>query len=114
MFSATNAVLKLQIRTVWDALGLVAQEITAKTQSRDFACNCQIHNCWLIPPGEEEITEIMSLINMAGAWLAFSDASLLENAEMAIEENERVHAGPDATRREIHLMRVLTKRAAAG
>jgi len=30
------------------ALGLVAQEITQKTQSQDFARNRQIHNCWLI------------------------------------------------------------------
>lgn len=30
------------------ALGLEAQDITAKTQSQDFARNRQIHNCWLI------------------------------------------------------------------
>ncbi|WP_152554924.1 bifunctional 23S rRNA (guanine(2069)-N(7))-methyltransferase RlmK/23S rRNA (guanine(2445)-N(2))-methyltransferase RlmL [Serratia sp. DD3] len=30
------------------ALGLEAQEITAKTQSQDFARNRQIHNCWLV------------------------------------------------------------------
>ncbi|MGP3592994.1 bifunctional 23S rRNA (guanine(2069)-N(7))-methyltransferase RlmK/23S rRNA (guanine(2445)-N(2))-methyltransferase RlmL [Vagococcus sp. WN89Y] len=29
-------------------LGLVAKEITQKTQSQDFARNRQIHNCWLI------------------------------------------------------------------
>lgn len=29
-------------------LGLQAQDITAKTQSQDFARNRQIHNCWLI------------------------------------------------------------------
>ncbi|MBS9423241.1 ABC transporter ATP-binding protein [Photorhabdus caribbeanensis] len=32
----------------------------------------------------------MSLINLSGAWLAFSDAPLLDNAELHIEENERV------------------------
>lgn len=32
----------------------------------------------------------MSLINMAGAWLSFSDAPLLDNAELHIEANERV------------------------
>ncbi|MCC8462942.1 ABC transporter ATP-binding protein [Photorhabdus bodei] len=32
----------------------------------------------------------MSLINVSGAWLSFSDAPLLDNAELHIEENERV------------------------
>lgn len=32
----------------------------------------------------------MSLINMSGAWLSFSDAPLLDNAELHIEANERV------------------------
>jgi len=32
----------------------------------------------------------MSLINMANAWLSFSDAPLLDNAELHIEANERV------------------------
>ncbi|MEK9497655.1 ABC transporter ATP-binding protein [Photorhabdus sp. P32] len=32
----------------------------------------------------------MSLINLSGAWLSFSDAPLLDNAELHIEENERV------------------------
>lgn len=32
----------------------------------------------------------MSLISMHGAWLSFSDAPLLDNAELHIEENERV------------------------
>lgn len=31
-----------------NALGLEAKEITAKTQSEDFARNRQIHNCWLV------------------------------------------------------------------
>ncbi len=30
------------------ALGLEAKEITAQTQSQDFARNRQIHNCWLV------------------------------------------------------------------
>ncbi|KOY63660.1 ABC transporter ATPase [Photorhabdus heterorhabditis] len=32
----------------------------------------------------------MSLINLSGAWLSFSDAPLLDNAELHIEKNERV------------------------
>ncbi|BET96398.1 ABC transporter ATP-binding protein [Xenorhabdus taiwanensis] len=32
----------------------------------------------------------MSLISLSGAWLSFSDAPLLNNAELHIEENERV------------------------
>ena len=32
----------------------------------------------------------MSLISMHGAWLSFSDAPLLNNAELHIEDNERV------------------------
>ncbi|GKX62568.1 ABC transporter ATPase [Pragia fontium] len=32
----------------------------------------------------------MSLINMSGAWLSFSDAPLLDNTELHIEPNERV------------------------
>lgn len=32
----------------------------------------------------------MSLISMHGAWLSFSDAPLLDNAELHIEDNERV------------------------
>ncbi len=30
----------------------------------------------------------MSLISMHGAWLSFSDAPLLDNAELHIEDNE--------------------------
>ena len=32
----------------------------------------------------------MSLISMHGAWLSFSDAPLLDNAELHIEDNERL------------------------
>ena len=32
----------------------------------------------------------MSLISMHGAWLSFSDSPLLDNAELHIEDNERV------------------------
>ncbi|MGL4194662.1 MAG: ATP-binding cassette domain-containing protein, partial [Edwardsiella piscicida] len=32
----------------------------------------------------------MSLISLSGAWLSFSDAPLLDNAELHIEPNERV------------------------
>ncbi len=32
----------------------------------------------------------MSLINMSSAYLAFSDAPLLDNTELHIEDNERV------------------------
>ncbi len=33
---------------------------------------------------------VLSLISMHGAWLSFSDAPLLDNAELHIEDNERV------------------------
>lgn len=36
------------------ALGLEAKEITAQTQSEDFARNRQIHNCWLVTHASEE------------------------------------------------------------
>lgn len=36
------------------ALGLEAQDITARTQSQDFARNRQIHNCWLLKHAGEE------------------------------------------------------------
>ncbi len=39
----------------------------------------------------------MSLISMHGAWLSFSDAPLLDNAELHIEDNERASASSDAT-----------------
>ncbi|MDU1024918.1 MAG: ATP-binding cassette domain-containing protein, partial [Leclercia adecarboxylata] len=32
----------------------------------------------------------MSLISMHGAWLSFSDAPLLDDTELHIEDNERV------------------------
>lgn len=32
----------------------------------------------------------MSLISLSGAWLSFSDAPLLDNTELHIEDNERV------------------------
>ncbi|MCO7254279.1 bifunctional 23S rRNA (guanine(2069)-N(7))-methyltransferase RlmK/23S rRNA (guanine(2445)-N(2))-methyltransferase RlmL [Dickeya oryzae] len=35
-------------------LGLEAKEITAQTQSQDFARNRQIHNCWLLKHAGEE------------------------------------------------------------
>lgn len=38
----------------------------------------------------------MSLISMHGARLSFSDAPLLDNAELHIEDNERVRSS-DAT-----------------
>ncbi len=71
------------------ALGLEAKEITALTQSEDFARNRQIHNCWLVTHSQEE-SKTMSLISMSGAWLSFSDAPLLDNTELHIEANERV------------------------
>jgi 23S rRNA (guanine2445-N2)-methyltransferase / 23S rRNA (guanine2069-N7)-methyltransferase len=37
-----------------EALGLEAKEITAQTQSEDFARNRQIHNCWLVTHRCEE------------------------------------------------------------
>lgn len=53
MFSNNKRGFKLD-KDGMDALGLVAQEITAKTQSQDFARNRQIHNCWLIRHAGEE------------------------------------------------------------
>lgn len=60
----------------------------AKTLSQDFARNRQIHNCRLDYRSLKGI--VMSLISMHGAWLSFSDAPLLDNAELHIEDNERV------------------------
>lgn len=45
----------------------------------------------------------MSLISMHGAWLSFSDAPLLDNAELHIEDNERVCLVGRNGCREIHL-----------
>lgn len=53
MFSNNKRGFKLD-QDGMDALGLVAQDITAKTQSQDFARNRQIHNCWLIRHAGEE------------------------------------------------------------
>lgn len=53
MFSNNKRGFKLD-QDGMDALGLVTQEITAKTQSQDFARNRQIHNCWLIRHAGEE------------------------------------------------------------
>ncbi len=43
----------------------------------------------------------MSLISMHGAWLSFSDAPLLDNAELHIEDNERVCLVGPQRRRQI-------------
>ncbi len=69
-------------------LGLKAQEITQKTLSQDFARNRQIHK--LLADYRSLKGIVMSLISMHGAWLSFSDAPLLDNAELHIEDNERV------------------------
>ncbi len=53
MFSNNKRGFKLD-QAGMDEAGLVAQEITAKTQSQDFARNRQIHNCWLIRHAGEE------------------------------------------------------------
>lgn len=47
MFSNNKRGFKMDIEAL-NALGLQAEEITAKTRSEDFARNRQIHNCWLI------------------------------------------------------------------
>ncbi|MBD8166277.1 bifunctional 23S rRNA (guanine(2069)-N(7))-methyltransferase RlmK/23S rRNA (guanine(2445)-N(2))-methyltransferase RlmL [Erwinia persicina] len=47
MFSNNKRGFKMDLAGL-AALGLAATEITAKTQSQDFARNRQIHNCWLI------------------------------------------------------------------
>jgi len=47
MFSNNKRGFKMNLEGLAE-LGLVAQEITQKTQSQDFARNRQIHNCWLI------------------------------------------------------------------
>lgn len=51
----------------------------------------------------------MSLINMSAAYLAFSDAPLLDNAELHIEDNERVCLVGRNGAGKSTLMRVLTK-----
>ena len=47
MFSNNKRGFKMDLAGL-EALGLEAQEITAKTLSADFARNRQIHNCWLL------------------------------------------------------------------
>ncbi|AIR61529.1 23S rRNA methyltransferase [Cedecea neteri] len=47
MFSNNKRGFKMDFAGLAE-LGLVAQEITQKTQSQDFARNRQIHNCWLV------------------------------------------------------------------
>lgn len=51
----------------------------------------------------------MALINLSGAYLAFSDAPLLDNTEIHIEENERVCLVGRNGAGKSTLMRVLTK-----
>ncbi|MFS2224938.1 bifunctional 23S rRNA (guanine(2069)-N(7))-methyltransferase RlmK/23S rRNA (guanine(2445)-N(2))-methyltransferase RlmL [Pantoea sp. B65] len=53
MFSNNKRGFKMDQQGLSD-LGLSAQEITAKTQSQDFARNRQIHNCWLITHAGKE------------------------------------------------------------
>ena len=51
----------------------------------------------------------MALINLSGAYLSFSDAPLLDNTELHIEENERVCLVGRNGAGKSTLMRVLTK-----
>ncbi|WP_428945753.1 bifunctional 23S rRNA (guanine(2069)-N(7))-methyltransferase RlmK/23S rRNA (guanine(2445)-N(2))-methyltransferase RlmL [Pantoea sp. FN060301] len=53
MFSNNKRGFKMDLEGL-AALKLVAQEITAKTQSQDFARNRHIHNCWLITHAGKE------------------------------------------------------------
>lgn len=53
MFSNNKRGFKMDLEGL-SALNLVAQEITAKTQSQDFARNRHIHNCWLITHAGKE------------------------------------------------------------
>ncbi|MFE8116167.1 bifunctional 23S rRNA (guanine(2069)-N(7))-methyltransferase RlmK/23S rRNA (guanine(2445)-N(2))-methyltransferase RlmL [Brenneria goodwinii] len=53
MFSNNKRGFQMDIAGL-TALGLVAKEITARTQSQDFARNRQIHNCWLLTHAGEE------------------------------------------------------------
>lgn len=53
MFSNNKRGFKMDLAGL-DTLGLAATEITAKTQSQDFARNRQIHNCWLITHAGKE------------------------------------------------------------
>jgi len=53
MFSNNKRGFKMDLAGLAE-LQLNAQEITAKTQSQDFARNRQIHNCWLITHAGKE------------------------------------------------------------
>ncbi|AIA71336.1 putative RNA methylase [Pectobacterium atrosepticum SCRI1043] len=53
MFSNNKRGFQMDIAGL-TALGLNAKEITAQTQSQDFARNRQIHNCWLLTHAGEE------------------------------------------------------------
>ncbi|WP_380181749.1 bifunctional 23S rRNA (guanine(2069)-N(7))-methyltransferase RlmK/23S rRNA (guanine(2445)-N(2))-methyltransferase RlmL [Kalamiella sp. sgz302252] len=53
MFSNNKRGFKMDFEGL-AGLNLHAQEITAKTQSQDFARNRQIHNCWLITHAGKE------------------------------------------------------------
>ncbi|MEM6159792.1 bifunctional 23S rRNA (guanine(2069)-N(7))-methyltransferase RlmK/23S rRNA (guanine(2445)-N(2))-methyltransferase RlmL [Erwinia sp. P6884] len=53
MFSNNKRGFKMDLEGL-AGLKLVAQEITAKTQSQDFARNRHIHNCWLITHAGKE------------------------------------------------------------
>ncbi|TNH41979.1 bifunctional 23S rRNA (guanine(2069)-N(7))-methyltransferase RlmK/23S rRNA (guanine(2445)-N(2))-methyltransferase RlmL [Photorhabdus luminescens] len=53
MFSNNKRGFKMDFAEL-EKIGLVAEEITRKTQSQDFARNRQIHNCWLLRHAGEE------------------------------------------------------------
>ncbi|WP_323840108.1 bifunctional 23S rRNA (guanine(2069)-N(7))-methyltransferase RlmK/23S rRNA (guanine(2445)-N(2))-methyltransferase RlmL [Photorhabdus africana] len=53
MFSNNKRGFKMDFAEL-EKIGLVAEEITSKTQSQDFARNRQIHNCWLLRHAGEE------------------------------------------------------------
>ncbi|MCW7547391.1 bifunctional 23S rRNA (guanine(2069)-N(7))-methyltransferase RlmK/23S rRNA (guanine(2445)-N(2))-methyltransferase RlmL [Photorhabdus sp. APURE] len=53
MFSNNKRGFKMDFAEL-EKVGLVAEEITNKTQSQDFARNRQIHNCWLLRHAGEE------------------------------------------------------------
>lgn len=53
MFSNNKRGFQMDLAAI-EALGLEAKEITAQTQSEDFARNRQIHNCWLVTHSREE------------------------------------------------------------
>ncbi|SPW39790.1 ABC transporter ATP-binding protein [Escherichia coli] len=56
----------------------------------------------------------MSLISMHGAWLSFSDAPLLDNAELHIEDNERVCLVGRNGAGKSTLMKILNREQGAG